>query len=157
MSFFNPSASNLPKKLLLVPFSPNQDRAVLMSPASASGRGTSKKSSRQKQQKSQSEESQQFLSQSRRPARAGRNSSASQNSRSNSNGNSRKKSRESKVTVVNGRVALRVGGYQGIQTLRASQLVPHLPLNKLKLAAKKVLTKIGIVPQRKRVSKPRVH
>jgi len=47
------------------------------------------------------------------------------------------------VRVNKGRLGLRVAGYQGVQHLTASELVRHIPLSKLKAAAKKVLKKSG--------------
>lgn len=63
---------------------------------------------------------------------------------------SKKKSKRSKkirnsfkgfkgVRIVNGKLALKVLGYQGVQKLAPSQIVRFIPLNKLKTAAKKVL------------------
>jgi hypothetical protein len=57
----------------------------------------------------------------------------------------RKKSRVTKVRVVKGKVALRVGGFPGVQRVGASQLVRFVPLNKLRAAAKRVL---GTPPKR---------
>lgn len=50
-----------------------------------------------------------------------------------------RKTRVTKVRVINGRVALRIGGFPGVQRVGASQLVRFVPLNKLRLAAKRVL------------------
>ena len=47
------------------------------------------------------------------------------------------------VRVNKGRLGLRVAGYQGVQHLTASELVRHIPLSKLKAAAKKVLKRSG--------------
>ena len=47
------------------------------------------------------------------------------------------------VRLNKGRIALRVAGYQGLQSLTASELVRFIPLSKLKAAAKKVLKKTG--------------
>ena len=51
----------------------------------------------------------------------------------------KRKSRVTKVRVVKGKVALRVGGFPGVQRVGASQLVRFVPLNKLRTAAKRVL------------------
>ena len=57
----------------------------------------------------------------------------------------KRRSRVTKVRVVKGKVALRVGGFPGVQHVGASQLVRFVPLNKLRTAAKRVL---GSPPRR---------
>jgi len=47
--------------------------------------------------------------------------------------------RRSKVRVVKGRVGIKLGGFKGLQYLSASELVRHLPLNRIKVAARKIL------------------
>lgn len=47
------------------------------------------------------------------------------------------------VKFSKGRLALRIGGYSGVQRLAPSQLVRYIPLAKLKQAARKVLAKTG--------------
>jgi hypothetical protein len=47
------------------------------------------------------------------------------------------------VRVNKGRLGIRVAGYQGVQSLTASELVRHIPLSKLRAAAKKVLKRSG--------------
>ena len=66
-------------------------------------------------------------------------------SRSTAKKGRRRKSRVTKVRVVKGKVALRVGGFPGVQHVGASQLVRFVPLNKLRTAAKRVL---GSPPKR---------
>ena len=66
-------------------------------------------------------------------------------SRSTAQKGRRRKSRVTKVRVVKGKVALRVGGFPGVQHVGASQLVRFVPLNKLRTAAKRVL---GSPPRR---------
>jgi hypothetical protein len=44
-----------------------------------------------------------------------------------------------KVRVVKGRVSLRVAGSPGYQRLAPGQLVRHVPITKLRAAAKKIL------------------
>jgi len=51
----------------------------------------------------------------------------------------RTRTRVTKVRLVKGKVALRIRGYPGVQRLGASQLVRFVPLNKLKVAAKRAL------------------
>lgn len=68
----------------------------------------------------------------RRKRRSGKRSATS------SSGSSSKKPR-----LVKGRVNLRVAGYSGLQKIAPSQLIPFLPANKLRLAAKKALGKSG--------------
>lgn len=48
-----------------------------------------------------------------------------------------------KPRVVKGRINLKVAGYSGVQKLSPSSLVPYLPINKLRLAAKKALAASG--------------
>jgi hypothetical protein len=47
------------------------------------------------------------------------------------------------VKLNKGRLKIRVAGYQGVQSLTASELVRHIPLSKLRAAAKKVLKRSG--------------
>lgn len=65
--------------------------------------------------------------------------------RRRSRSTARRKSRVTKIRVIKGKVALRVGGFPGVQRVGASQLVRFVPLNKLKTAAKRVL---GSAPKR---------
>ena len=62
----------------------------------------------------------------------------------------KRKSRVTKVRVIKGKVALRVGGFPGVQRVGASQLVRFVPLNKLRTAAKRVL---GNPPRRTKRSR----
>jgi len=67
-------------------------------------------------------------------------------SRSTKRKGRRRKSRGvSKIRIVKGKVALRIGGFPGVQRVGASQLVRFVPLNKLRAAAKRVL---GSPPRR---------
>ena len=56
---------------------------------------------------------------------------------------SRKQTKKVKYTkgakITKGRINLRVAGYSGLQNLGASDLIRFIPLNKLRVAAKKVL------------------
>ena len=102
------------KQQPFVEFSPHQDRASLMTSV-GSGIGATSSLGRRRR---------------RRPL------SATAGARS---GRRKRQTRVTKVRVVNGRVALRVGGFPGVQRVGASQLVRFVPLNKLKAAAKRVL------------------
>jgi hypothetical protein len=70
----------------------------------------------------------------------------------------RKKARtvkRAKVRVVKGRLTLKVAGYPGLHRFGASQLIQFVPLNKIKVAAKKILiqsrtAKLKSKPKRKR-------
>lgn len=55
-----------------------------------------------------------------------------------------------KVRLVNGKVALRIKGFPGVQRVGASQLVRFVPLNKLRLAAKRALGVAGVKHHRRR-------
>ena len=79
---------------------------------------------------------------SRRRRRAS-TSAARSRKRSRSRRKSTGRTRVSRVRVVKGQVSLRVGGHPGVQRLRAGQLIPFLPLNKLRAAAKRVLGRVG--------------
>ena len=57
----------------------------------------------------------------------------------------KRKSRSTQIKVIKGKVALRIGGFPGVQRVGASQLVRFVPLNKLRAAAKRVL---GSPPRR---------
>jgi len=49
--------------------------------------------------------------------------------------------RRSKIRVVHGRVAIKVAGFKQVQHIPASEIVRLIPVNKIKLAAKKILGK----------------
>lgn len=49
------------------------------------------------------------------------------------------------IRVVAGRVSLRLAGYPSSQNLPASQLVRHIPITRLRLAARKVLRNSNIL------------
>lgn len=51
-----------------------------------------------------------------------------------------------KPRVVKGRVNVRVAGYLGVQKLAPSKLIPYLPANKVKQAAKRALVASGASP-----------
>lgn len=117
MTYFQVNKTNNPSsscKKPLVSYSNNDDRASLMT---FSGPSTQR---RRKRSKSQGR---------RRRRSVGRGR--------------RSKTRVTKVRIVNGRVALRVAGYPGYQRVGASQLVRFVPLNKLRLAAKRALGASG--------------
>lgn len=97
-----------------VEFSPRQDRASLMTSLSSPLSRKSNSSVR------------------RRRRRVGRRV-----------GGRRRKTRSTRIRVIKGRVALRVGGFPGVQRLGASQLVRFVPLNKLRAAARRVLGGVG--------------
>jgi hypothetical protein len=60
------------------------------------------------------------------------------------------------VKFSKGRLALRVGGFSGVQRLAPSQLIRFIPLAKLKQAARKVLQKSkGKTIKKRRKSKKR--
>lgn len=69
----------------------------------------------------------------------------------------RTKTRVTKVRLVKGKVALRIKGYPGVQRLGASQLVKFVPLNKLKVAAKRALGASGVKRQQHRRRRRRRH
>lgn len=48
-----------------------------------------------------------------------------------------------KVRVIKGKVNLKVPGYLGLQKVAPSSLIPYLPANKLRQAAKKALSASG--------------
>ena len=54
-----------------------------------------------------------------------------------------RKKGSSKIRFVKGRVKLHVAGFPGIQSLSPTHLVRHIAASKLKVAAKKVLGKVG--------------
>jgi hypothetical protein len=58
----------------------------------------------------------------------------------------------SKVRVVKGRVSLKVAGFPGYQRLAPGQLVRHVPITKLRAAAKKILGRGGPVRRRRRAT-----
>lgn len=60
-----------------------------------------------------------------------------------------------KLRVVKGRINLRVAGYSGIQKIAPGSLVPYLPINKLRLAAKKALAASGKTKSKKKSVKRR--
>jgi hypothetical protein len=60
-----------------------------------------------------------------------------------SKGKKGKSTNTRKPRIVKGRIHLKVAGYSGIQKISPSSLVPYLPINKLRLAAKKALGATG--------------
>lgn len=128
MSYFQVSSSNNKStcKQPFVPFSSNEDRANLMTFGSGGSPSTSRRRKR-----SQSTRRRRGPSAVRRRGR-------------------RTKTRVTKVRLVNGKVALRIKGFPGVQRVGASQLVRFVPLNKLRLAAKRALGVAGVKHHRRR-------
>ena len=58
-----------------------------------------------------------------------------------------------KVRIVKGRVVVKVGGYPGTHRFGAGQLIRFVPLNKIKLAAKRILGSSGRLCRRRKTSK----
>jgi hypothetical protein len=56
--------------------------------------------------------------------------------------------KRAKVRVIKGHLMLKVAGYPGLHRFGASQLIQFVPLNKIKVAAKKILV------QSRKVKKP---
>jgi hypothetical protein len=75
--------------------------------------------------------------------------------RSGKRASSSSSSGSKKPRVVKGRVNLRVAGYTGLQKIPPSALIPYLPANKLRQAAKKALGKAGKKTKKRRVTKRR--
>lgn len=65
------------------------------------------------------------------------------------------KSKKKKVRVNKGRINLKVAGYQGLQSVSASELVHYIALSKLRAAAKKLLKKHGNQPKKIKRKKPK--
>jgi len=71
-----------------------------------------------------------------------------------------KRVKRTKVRLVKGRLSLKVAGYPGVHRFGASQLIQFVPLNKIKVAAKKILSQSRVKrssssPKRKRSVKQR--
>ncbi len=58
-----------------------------------------------------------------------------------------------KVRIVKGRVVVKVGGFPGTHRFGAGQLIRFVPLNKIKLAAKRILGSSGRLRRRRKTSK----
>jgi hypothetical protein len=58
-----------------------------------------------------------------------------------------------KVRIVRGRAVLKVGGYPGTHRIGTSQLIRFVPLNKVKLAAKRILASSAAVTRRRKKGK----
>ena len=54
-----------------------------------------------------------------------------------------RKTVRSRPRMLKGRINLRVAGYPGLQKIAPSSLIPYLPLNKLRVAARKALRASG--------------
>jgi hypothetical protein len=122
MTYFQVNKNNSDTcKKPFVSFSTNEDRANLMT------FGGLQSTRRRKRSKSQGRKRRRTASRGRRP-----------------------RTRVTKVRIVNGRVALKVAGYPGYQRVGASQLVRFVPLNKLRIAAKRALGSTGRKKQRRR-------
>jgi len=50
-----------------------------------------------------------------------------------------KRVKRTKIRLVKGHLSLKVAGYPGLHRFGASQLIQFVPLNKIKVAAKKIL------------------
>jgi hypothetical protein len=48
--------------------------------------------------------------------------------------------KETKIRLVKGRLLLKIAGYPGLHRFGASQLIQFVPLNKIKVAAKRILS-----------------
>jgi len=81
---------------------------------------------------------------------AGASAKKNKRKRTASANTQRKGRRSPAVKVVKGQLLLRVPGYSGYQRLGASQLVPFIPLKKLRQAAKRALRASGVKPARRR-------
>jgi hypothetical protein len=111
MSFL--SLGQTTKKPLL-PFSPNNDRAFIVSESTPP--------------------SSLLVSLSSMPKRKGGRTASTRKG----------KRGKTTVRLVKGRLAIRVAGFPGFQRLAPSQLVRYIPLGKLKQAAKRVLGASGV-------------
>lgn len=111
MTFYQVNNNKNSCKRPFVEFSSNEDRAALMT---AAGGGGGLPPRRRKRSKGPGRKK-------RSPRRR------------------RTRSRVTKVRVVNGQVALRIGGRSGVQRLRASQVVRFVPLKNLRLAAQRLI------------------
>jgi hypothetical protein len=65
-----------------------------------------------------------------------------------------KKASKGKLRVIKGRVNLKLSGYSGVQKIPPGSLIPYLPVNKIRAAAKKVL-KANRVPKKSSRKKKR--
>jgi hypothetical protein len=81
---------------------------------------------------------------------AGASAKKNKRKRTASANTQRKGRRSPAVKVVKGQLLLRVPGYSGYQRLGASQLVPFIPLKKLRQAAQRALRASGVKPARRR-------
>jgi len=64
-----------------------------------------------------------------------------------------KRVKRTKIRLVKGHLSLKVAGYPGLHRFGASQLIQFVPLNKIKVAAKKILSQSRVKkspPKRKR-------
>jgi len=71
-----------------------------------------------------------------------------------------KRVKRTKIRLVKGHLSLKVAGYPGVHRFGASQLIQFVPLNKIKVAAKKILSQSRVKrssssPKRKRSVKQR--
>jgi hypothetical protein len=84
------------------------------------------------------------------PLSAGASAKKNRRKRTATANTQRKGRRSPAVKVVKGQLLLRVPGYSGYQRLGASQLVPFIPLKKLRQAAQRALRASGVKPARRR-------
>ncbi len=57
------------------------------------------------------------------------------------------------MRIIRGRAVLKVGGYPGTHRIGTSQLIPFVPLNKVKLAAKRILASSDAVTRQQKKGK----
>lgn len=50
----------------------------------------------------------------------------------------KKRTAKPNIRINKGRIQIRLAGYKGLQRISASELIKHIPLNKIRIAAKKL-------------------
>ena len=137
MSFVSSPATKKP----LLPFSAHHERASILTSSNTGGGGSN--SNKNKGSSGNKNKKQRFVE-----FVASGNLTPMVKRKRSAGGGGKRRPKKQTVRLTKGRLSLRVAGFQGTHRLAPSALVRYIPLNKLKLAAKKVLRASG-VPTRK--------
>ena len=140
MSFVSSPATKKP----LLPFSAHHERASILTSSNTGGGSGNNGSNKNKGSSGNKNKKQRFVE----FVASGNLTPMVKRNRSAGRGGGKRRPKKQTVRLTKGRLSLRVAGFQGTHRLAPSALVRYIPLNKLKLAAKKVLRASG-VPTRK--------
>jgi hypothetical protein len=138
MSFVSPAT-----KKPLLPFSAHHERASIVTSSNTGGGSSSSSSSSSNQNKGSGNKNKNKKQPFVEFVASGNLTPMVKRKRSAGGGGKRRPKKQT-VRLTKGRLSLCVAGFQGTHRLAPSALVRYIPLNKLKLAVKKVLRASGV-------------